>query len=99
MCDHLKVCVQFQFPSFRALHLVTNGTGDTRNKLDWMTTGSLKSLNFLELDIKERLVRDKRETRKKQVRDMRDTTQKETKDGAIAYGLSQTNKIASESQR
>ena len=34
---------------------VTNGTGDTRNKLDWMTTDSLKSLNFLELDADEKL--------------------------------------------
>ena len=44
--------------------------------------------------IREGLERDQRETRERQQR-----FQQEKKDGAIAYGLSQTNKRGRESQR
>ena len=54
------------------------------------------------LETRERIERDQGETRE---RDQRKTEnrlerhQQETRDGAMADGLSQTNKIASESQR
>ena len=35
---------------FRVLHFVTDGMTDTQNKPDWLTTDSLISLTFLELD-------------------------------------------------